>query len=173
MPEPLLTKERIHDALRRLVEVLKEAGVPTRIYVVGGAALTLRYGARETTRDVDASISNPDGVRPYITSVSRELKLPNDWLNDNALGFISQVHDDPRPVVLIDEEDVVVTIASSEALLAMKIRSSRGRLDIGYRVPSSGRGSHDGEECRGAVRDVLPLGSAKAASDSDAKGDSW
>jgi Nucleotidyltransferase of unknown function (DUF6036) len=113
------------------VEVLNEAGVQTRIYVVGGAALTLGYGAREATRDVDASISNADGVRPYIVSVARELELPSDWLNDKALGFISQVHDDPTPMVLIDEKDVVVTVASSEALLAMKIRASRGRLDIG------------------------------------------
>ena len=55
MLEPLLPNAQILDALRRLVDSLKQSGVPARIYDIGGAALTLQYGAREATQDVDAS----------------------------------------------------------------------------------------------------------------------
>ena len=42
---------------------------------------------------------------------------------------IPHVQDDPAPVVLIEQGDIKVSVASAETLLATKIRASRGRRD--------------------------------------------
>jgi len=125
--EVLLTRDRLRAAIESLVEKLNGKGIPANIYIVGGAALTLEYGARDATRDVDASFGSK--VSPFIVQVAREQGLPDDWLNNNVIGYISPVHDDPAPVVLTEVGDVKVTVASAETLLAMKIRASRGRRD--------------------------------------------
>ena len=129
MPEPLLTKEQIQVALELLVVKLKTAQESARIYIVGGAALTLVYGARDATRDVDATFGQRERLAPFILEVADELELPGTWINDNVLMYIPPVRDDPNPVTIIDEGDVHVSVASTETLLAMKIRASRGRAD--------------------------------------------
>ncbi len=129
MSEVLLSRDQLLAAIESLVEKLNGKRIPANIYIVGGAALTLEYGARDATRDIDASFGSKEQLVPFIVEVAREQGLPDDWLNNNVLGYISPVHEDPAPVVLIKDGNVKVTVASAETLLAMKIRASRGRRD--------------------------------------------
>jgi hypothetical protein len=48
-PSPLLDREGIEAAFRRLGERLAKRGVVADIYVFGGAAMALAYDSRRTT----------------------------------------------------------------------------------------------------------------------------
>jgi hypothetical protein len=59
--EPLLDRQRIEEAFRRLGTRLARRGVVADLYVFGGAAMALAYDSRRATRDIDA-VFKPHGV---------------------------------------------------------------------------------------------------------------
>lgn len=128
--EPL-SRDQILEALSELADRLSSRGQQARIYIVGGAAIVLSFNSRDLTRDVDAQYTPRDVVEDVAQDVARQHGLPSDWLNAHAAGFISPVVDDQKSEVIIENDLVEVRIASAEVLLAMKIRSSRPRLDVG------------------------------------------
>lgn len=98
------------------------------IYVVGGAAMTLAFERGRTTRDVDAYIRNQGaehaGVMEAVRRVAREQGLPENWLNELATMFMP-LGEDSRAQVLFDSPHLVVTGASAEHMLAMKMQAGR------------------------------------------------
>ncbi|HXL88618.1 MAG TPA: hypothetical protein VN969_06460 [Streptosporangiaceae bacterium] len=60
-PSPLLDRERLEEAFRRLGDRLARRGVVADLYVFGGAAMALAYDSRRTTSDVDA-LFKPHGI---------------------------------------------------------------------------------------------------------------
>jgi hypothetical protein len=52
--DPLLDRQAIEEAFRRLGDRLARRGVIADVYVFGGAAMALAYDARRATRDIDA-----------------------------------------------------------------------------------------------------------------------
>ena len=69
-----LRREDIVHALESLARELPAAAKPLEMVVVGGAALVLLYGARETTKDVDAFLIETAGVPAVRMVPGRELK---------------------------------------------------------------------------------------------------
>lgn len=97
---------------------------------MGGAALVLRWGARETTYDVDAFVVDPTAARAVRAAAARaaeSLRLPADWLNDAAKGF---VHGLAVGDVLIRTERLIIRALATEQLLAMKLCAWRDDVDI-------------------------------------------
>lgn len=78
--DPLLDRAAIQDAFRRLGERLARQGVVADIYVIGGAAMTLAYDARRSTRDIDAVFQPHGAVLEEAWAVADELGLPRWWL---------------------------------------------------------------------------------------------
>jgi predicted nucleotidyltransferase len=79
---PLLDREGIEEAFRKLGERLVRRGVVADIYVIGGAAMALAYDARRSTRDIDA-VFEPHGiVLDEARNTAKELGLPSWWLNE-------------------------------------------------------------------------------------------
>ena len=78
-PAPVLDREAIEEAFRRL-EQLAKRGVVADIYVFGGAAMTLAYDSRRATRDVDALFKPHGIVLEEPQAVGAELGLPKWWL---------------------------------------------------------------------------------------------
>lgn len=97
---------------------------------MGGAAVVLLYGARQTTKDVDVLILNraePTLLRGAIERVADTLGLPEDWLNDAAKGY---VHGLAFGDVLMDEPTLRVRSLAPHQLLAMKLSAWRDDVDV-------------------------------------------
>jgi hypothetical protein len=126
----MLSRSEIEGALADLVAELTTLRRPVTIYIVGGTALMLGFGARQATRDVDAVVAPPDDVLRAASKVAQRRALPDDWLSTAASMFVPPHPEDPNPTLFLQKEGVRVEIASAEWLLGMKIRASRGRQDI-------------------------------------------
>ncbi len=121
-----LTREDILRAFEVLSSELPSAAAPRELAIMGGAALVLRYQARDSTRDVDA-VSNDEVVRDAAARAGRRLGLPDDWLNDGAKGY---VHGLSLGDVVFETSALRVRILAVPQLLAMKLSAWRDDLDI-------------------------------------------
>ena len=124
---PRFDRQALQQAFSGLARRLAVRDIRAHIYVVGGAALVLAHRASRTTRDVDAlAIDRREEVLAAAGEVAREQGLPRDWLNDAVrTGPWPTPRPDARPSVVYDSPSLVVTGASAEHLLAMKVRVGR------------------------------------------------
>lgn len=125
-----LTAAEIRHAFSALAGELHRAGTRAEIAVAGGAALVLLYGARESTKDVDAITldASADGaVRVASKAVAGALGLPSDWLNDAAKGYVHGLALGER---LFESETLIVRALAPHQLLAMKLCAWRDDVDI-------------------------------------------
>jgi hypothetical protein len=123
-----LTATAIRTAFAALAKELARTGESGELVIAGGAALVLLFGARETTKDVDAYFlpPNPSAVRSAAMHVAAELDLPQDWLNDAAKGYFVTVTSGD---VLYSASSLVVRAASVPQLFAMKLAAWRDAID--------------------------------------------
>ena len=121
-----LTKDDIVEALTSLSAELGLSDDSHELLITGGAALVLLYGARESTKDVDAVVSD-ETVRIAARKVATQLGLPEDWLNDGAKGFL---HGIARGEVVFQTSALIVRALAPHQLLAMKLGAWRDDLDI-------------------------------------------
>jgi hypothetical protein len=118
-----MTQEEILRALRALNDELVRQGVRGEVGIVGGAAMVLAFNARESTRDVDAVFEPSSKVRVAAERVAKLLKLPADWLNDAARGYMPA---DTQPrTILLDLPGLAVWTPPPQYLLAMKAIAAR------------------------------------------------
>jgi hypothetical protein len=125
-----LGRAEITLALQSLANELGTRAQPFEVAIVGGAALVLLYGARETTKDVDAFlVGGGDAVdlRTASRNVAGKLGLPDDWFNDAAKGYVHGLALGDR---LLVTPSLVVHTLSLEQLLAMKLSAWRDDVDI-------------------------------------------
>jgi Nucleotidyltransferase of unknown function (DUF6036) len=105
---------------------LERRGVRANIYVVGGAAMSLSFDSRRSTRDIDAVVLEGHGVlMDEVRAMGRLHDLPSTWLNEQAVKYVSR-RPDPKPSPVFDHPFLTVSAASAEHLLAMKLAASRG-----------------------------------------------
>ena len=128
-PEPgrPLERETLTFAFNGLEEQLASRGVRAHVYIVGSAVLLMAHRRSRITMDVDAlSIDHRDVVLDCARVVAKEQGLRDDWLNDQVRWIpILPPRPDPRAEVLHDSPHLVVTGASAQHILAMKVRAAR------------------------------------------------
>lgn len=124
----LLSATQIKRAFTALSEELSRRGERAQLAVTGGAALVLLFNARETTKDVDVFIVEPDPprVREAAAHVARDLDLPEDWLNDAAKGYFVTISEGST---VYESSALVVRALTIEQLLAMKLAAWRDAVD--------------------------------------------
>lgn len=96
---------------------------------MGGAAIVVLYGARDSTKDVDIAVLSGDAatVRDAARRVAAEQGLPDDWLNDAAKGYLHGLRLGP---VIVQLPAVTIRTLAIEQLLAMKLSAWRDDLDV-------------------------------------------
>jgi predicted nucleotidyltransferase len=73
-----MDRSEIVSALEELSEVLNERGVNARIYVVRGAAMSLAFGSRYSTEDVDVDAYPTEDVISVAREIAHRRGLPQD-----------------------------------------------------------------------------------------------
>lgn len=122
----LLNRADIENALNLLLEELSKSNEESAIYVIGGAAINLAYNEkRATTTDVDVKITNPDVVIKAAEQVGNQLNLPADWLNTEAVGYLSTQNQPTDWILWKASGKASIYIAAPEMLLTMKLKASR------------------------------------------------
>jgi predicted nucleotidyltransferase len=121
---PLLDRAALRAAFESLGTRLQRRGVVADIYVIGGAAMSLAYDARRSTRDVDALFTPHGIVLEEAASVADEMGLPPWWLNEQASSYVA-AGGDPQAPRVFDHPGLRVSAASPQHLLAMKTHAGR------------------------------------------------
>ena len=129
MPYESLSRARITQALRRLSELAHEQKVTLEVSLYGGAVFTLVYGSRDATKDVDAVVRQSEIAKTLALKVAKELKLPDDWLNDDVKQFLAEKEAKRKLTESGDfGEGLCVSVPTAGYLLAMKLRACRPPL---------------------------------------------
>jgi hypothetical protein len=128
------TRDEMIDGLRDLVSRLRGTGQPSRIQIVGGAAIALTLNEhRSATADIDGPVSPPEVVLAVAGTIAAERNWRDDWLNDAATQFLPTGYGRPAGwVTIYDADGVTVQVADAETLLAMKVYAAqkRGRREL-------------------------------------------
>jgi len=119
--------EKLTEYLSLLNDELRLAGVTGEICIVGGAAMILAFGSRESTRDIDALLMAPSQIRVAAAKVAEEHNLPANWLNDGAKGFASELPIEAKE--LLHYSNLRVIAPPAQYILAMKCVAARVGLD--------------------------------------------
>ncbi len=119
------SKNSLEDAFRELSRELRWRQVRAHIYVVGGAAMALGFDDGRYTMDVDVLIREGHGpVVDAVRRIARRRGWPDTWLNEEAVPAMPRGRDG-RARTVYGDRHLVVTAASAEHLLAMKVRAAR------------------------------------------------
>jgi len=113
------------DMLRFLKEInsrLESISKSGEIFIIGGAAVSLAFGGRDTTEDIDAIYKPRSEIRKIIKVMADEHTLRSDWLNNDAEHFVTEKM---TFTLLFEFSSLKVFHIDAECLLAMKLVSAR------------------------------------------------
>lgn len=124
------SKENIdHYFLMLSKELKKEFGrnAEIELVVVGGAAVLLNYGFRNSTMDIDAIVASHSSIKDAVNRVSDICGLPNGWINSD---FQKTKSYSPKLIAHSKfykkyNQTLVVRTVAAEYLVAMKLSSLR------------------------------------------------
>ena len=126
--------DSLKEAFHELSVELRWQRIRAHVYIVGGAAMALGFDSRRQTMDVDALIREGHGpVVEAVRRIGRRRGWPDAWLNEEAVPAIPRGKEG-RARTVYGDRNLVVTAASAEHLLAMKVRAARlkDRKDIAF-----------------------------------------
>ena len=121
---PLLDKETVREAFRRLATCLARRHIVANVYLFGGGAILMAFDGQRRTRDLDARFTSTSDVHADVHAVADEMGLPRWWLNDQVTSYLPR-RDDPHPAPVFDHPNLRVMRVSDRHLLAMKAAASR------------------------------------------------
>ena len=120
-----LDRATLNGLLDELARALERKRVRGHVYIVGGAAMTLAFSRERSTHDVDARIEEGHGaVIEAARAIGRKHGVGESWLNEQATHYMPRAKDE-RARTLYDSPNLVVTGASAEHMLAMKLEAGR------------------------------------------------
>jgi hypothetical protein len=125
-----MTGDEMRAGLAELGTRLESEGVHAKLWLVGGAVMVLAFQWRESSDDIDAAIAPSEDVLRIAREVGLGRGLEPEWLNNAAMAYIPQAVE-PDWQFLGKYGALEVLRADEMTMLAMKLRASRGRRDMG------------------------------------------
>ena len=120
-----LDRALIRQLFDELSAALEGRGVRGHVYLIGGGAMITGYGRDRTTKDVDLRIDEAkDEVLAAAKAIGERHGLDERWLDLGAAQFVPR-GDDVRARTIHNSPGLLVTGASAEHLLAMKVFAGR------------------------------------------------
>ncbi len=98
------------------------------VALYGGAVLTIVYGSRDSTRDVDAIISPAEADVRLVAQVAKDQELTEDWLNEDVRQFVSSIGQKRAFPSDEFEPGLQITIPTVAYLLSLKLNACRQPL---------------------------------------------
>ena len=121
-----LDQALIRQLFDELSAALEARGVRGHVYLIGGGAMITGYGRNRTTKDIDVRIDEAkDEVLAAAAAIGARHGLDERWLDLGAAQFVPR-GDDVRAKTIHNSPGLLVTGASAEHLLAMKVFAGRG-----------------------------------------------
>ena len=127
MTARVLTPNEVREILTELVKRLAVRGSVGSIHVIGGAAIALINPDRVATQDVDGFIRIAD-AQDVLVALARDYGLTPDWFNWRAQGLQPPIGGPEMWHEVVREGSVVLQVANTDALLAMKLNAAQERL---------------------------------------------
>lgn len=125
-----LSRQDIIRGLAELAEDLVARGISADIYIIGGAALVLRYFDRRLTSDVDLRAMDFEKIRPSAEAVALRHDWDFDWINNAATQFVPSLGKAVTWETIYARAGVTFNVTTPEVMLVMKLAASRtGRDD--------------------------------------------
>jgi hypothetical protein len=125
--DDLLSPDELLTLLTDLADDLDRNDVRGQLFIVGGAAMALAYGARRLTQDIDAVFEPTAVIYEAARRVAEARGIPEDWLNDAVEDFLPGR--DANATVLFQRPGLAVRIASPRYLFALKAIAARSVRD--------------------------------------------
>ena len=126
MASRVLTPGEVREILTELVKRLAAGGHTGSIHVIGGAAIALINPDRVATQDVDGFMRIAD-AHDVLDELARDYGLTSDWFNWRAQGLQPPIAGQEMWREVVREGPVVLNVAKTDALLAMKLNAARAR----------------------------------------------
>ena len=125
-----MDKEDIEKYLRMVGQELQNQGLTYELLLLGGAAMLIEVGNRNSTQDVDTYFL-PDfvAIAKAAAVVAGREGLPDGWLNSAAAGFTHNFIRQPSKKLWKTFPGLNVYTASLDYLLVTKIMASRPKDD--------------------------------------------
>lgn len=122
---PAFDRDGLIEALEALDEELRRQNGRTHIYLFGGACVSLSFDRKRVTGDLDVHVREDHGaVQDAILKIARQRDWPTTWMNEQGTQKLPRTRD-TRAKVLYQSPHLVVTGASPEHIIAMKMRAGR------------------------------------------------
>jgi len=119
----MINKEQMIFLFKDINEELKQQDIKGEICIVGGAAMTLAFNARQSTHDVDAIFNPKNSIQIAAIDAGKKYNLGVDWLNDAVKVFMPEKTS--KKQILLNLSNLVVWSPDASYILAMKCISSR------------------------------------------------
>ncbi len=117
-----LTANDMQRLFTLLNEELRTSDTQGELFLVGGAVMCLAFGARASTRDVDAAFRPSSLVRQAAARVAQRVGIEPNWLNDGVKGFMSA---QGEFALFLELDHLKIMVAQPAYLLAMKCMAMR------------------------------------------------
>lgn len=88
--------------------------------------MLLAYNSRMATKDIDALLKPREEGERLASLVAGEMDLPDNWLNQDVVQFVSPTGEQKRRLMKIEAETgLIVHVPTARYLLAMKALACR------------------------------------------------
>lgn len=121
-----MNKRDIEKYLRMVGQELHEQGLNFDIVLLGGAAMIIEVGNRNSTQDIDTYFL-PDymAISKAAALIANREGLPDSWLNSAAAGFTFSFIKEPSTKLWKNFPGLSIYLPSLEYLLVTKIMAGR------------------------------------------------